>query len=86
MVHFDQKFSPQNKRTYCALGLDRRTWRHNQVLKVLETGLSKKVKDINDGKVPKVGNLERINFVKQGKEATSKNARRLRADERWSGQ
>ena len=72
--------------SHCALGLDRRTWRHNQVLKVLETGLSKKVKDINDGKVPKVGNLERINFVKQGKEATAKNARRLRADERWSGQ
>ena len=72
--------------SHCALGLDRRTWRHNQVLKVLEISLTKKVNDINDGKGPKRDRLERINFVREGKEPSSKSARRVKADERWSGQ
>ena len=71
--------------SHCELGLDRRTWRHNQVLKVLETWLTKKVKEINDGKEPKTVNLQRINFVREGKEPSSKNTRQTRADKRWSG-
>ena len=58
--------------SHCALGLDRRTWRHNQVLKVLENWLTKKVKEINDGKGPKIANLQRINFVREGKAPSSK--------------
>ena len=71
--------------SHCALGLDRRTWRHNQVLKVLENWLTKKVKEINDGKGPKIVNLQRINFVREGKAPSSKNSRHTRADKRWSG-
>ena len=70
--------------SHCALGLDRRIWRHNQVLKVLENWLTKKVIEINDGKGPKIVNLQRINFVRKGKAPSSKNTRHTRADKRWS--
>ena len=71
--------------SHCSLGLDRRTWRHNQVLKVLETKFKAKVDAFNNGKAPKISKLEKINFVRQGKEPAIKNRRSSKADKRWEG-
>jgi hypothetical protein len=55
------------------------------VLKVLEEWFKKRVSEINNGKGPKVEKLDRINFVKQGKETSAKSTKRLKTDERWNG-
>ena len=71
--------------SHCSLGLDRRTWRHNQVLKVLETKFKGKLETINNGKAPKISKLEKINFVREGKEPAVKNCRSSKSDKRWEG-
>ena len=40
---------------------------------------------VNNGKAPKISKLEKINFVKQGKEPTVKNCRSSKSDKRWEG-
>ena len=80
-----QKGTMKHILSHCPLGLDRRTWRHNQVLKVLEEAFSKKVDEINKGKGPRMEKLEQINFVKNGRAPSAKNKKRLKPDERWIG-
>ena len=80
-----QKGTMKHILSHCALGLDRRTWRHNQVLEILEEKLTEKVEEINKGKTPKIEKLEKINFVKEGKETTGKNRKTTKADLRWEG-
>ena len=57
----------------CPLGLDRRTRRHNQVLEVLDESLKGRVDEINKGDSPKIEQVAKINFAKEGKAATLKN-------------
>ena len=70
---------------HCPLGLNRRTWRHNQVLKVLEEALEEKIDEINKGNKPKIEKLEKINFVKEGRNTSVKNKKSRRSDPRWDG-
>ena len=59
-----QKGTMKHILSHCPLGLDRRTWRHNQVLKVLEESLKGRVDEINKGDSPKIEQVAKINFVK----------------------
>ena len=71
--------------SHCSLGLDRRTWRHNEVLKVIEEALKEKVNEINNGGAPKIEELVKINFVKEGKKTNAKNRKAKRSDPKWGG-
>ena len=80
-----QKGTMKHILSHCPLGLDRRTWRHNQVLKVIEAKFKEKLEDINKGKPPKIEKLEKINFVKEGKDPTAMNKKSAKPDSRWDG-
>ena len=71
--------------SHCPLGLDRRTWRHNEVLKVLEEAFKEKIQEINNGSAPQIDELMKINFVKEGKTTNAKNRRSKRSDPKWCG-
>ena len=80
-----QKGTMKHILSHCPLGLHRRTWRHNQVLKVIQDWFKKKIGDINKGNPPKMEKLVKISFVKEGRAATTKNKKTNRNDARWEG-
>ena len=70
----------------CRLSLDRYTWRHNEVLRILYRELCKIVDDINSGKKPQRStSKQRIHFVKPGQQSYYKQKKKTVDDERWNG-
>ena len=71
--------------SHCPMGLNRRTWWHNQVLKVIGKNLKAKLNEINEGKRPKIEEQEEISFVKEGVEVPAKNKVLKKIDDKWLG-
>ena len=80
-----QKGTVKHVLSHCPLGLDRRTWRHNQVLKVLDSAFSRKIEELSKGNVPSIEKVQKIKFVRQGMEPSGKSKKKMVADERWAG-
>ena len=70
----------------CHLGLaERYTWRHNQVLEIIMKALKGKIKDINQGKLPKKSVLNKVDSHPKRKKWSYKAQRTEQADVRWEG-
>ena len=70
----------------CHLSLDRYTWRHNEILKIIHDVLKRKLDQFNDGALPKEEKITRMRFCKAGKAAEFKSHKRVPiTDERWQG-
>ena len=70
----------------CFLALDRYTWRHNEVLKIMFDLTLKQVNEINDGKRPQTTKDKRsIKFFLPGKKNIIRSTKKTVDDERWSG-
>ena len=70
----------------CKLALNRYTWRHNQVLRVLRGALEEKINQFNEGKLPKVEKRERVSFHRAGARSQVGVGEKIYLiDERWRG-
>ena len=69
----------------CQLGLNRYTWRHDQVLSVLVTAFQRKIDQFNAGNIPKTERRAKIAFHKEGCGSLSKTSKSTTADNRWKG-
>ena len=70
----------------CRLSLDKYTWRHNEVLRILYRELCKIVDDINSGKKPQRStSKQRIHFVKPGQQFYYKQKKKVVDYGRWNG-
>ena len=69
-----------------SFNLDRYTWRHNEVLRILYRELSKTTEDITSGKKPQRStSKQQITFVKLGQQSYYKQKKKTVDDERWNG-
>ena len=70
----------------CQLALNRYTWRHNEVLKVIFETAKKQIEKINKGDISLKRNKESyIAFVRPGQKSYYKKSRRKTGNEKWSG-
>ena len=70
----------------CEKALERYTWRHNEVLKIIHRVTEKQIEKINAGKRPRVAvKRQRISFVRPSQQSQYKQTRLTRDDERWAG-
>jgi len=70
----------------CGKALERYTWRHNEVLKIIHRVTEKQIEQINAGKRPRVAKKrQRISFVRPGQQSHYKQTRSTRDDEKWDG-
>ena len=70
----------------CEKALERYTWRHNEVLKIIHRVTEKQIEKINAGKRPRVTvKRQRISFVRPSQQSQYKQTRLTRDDERWVG-
>lgn len=70
----------------CRLNLDRYTWRHNEVLRILYRELNKVVEEINDGKKPqRTVSKRKIVFVRPGQKSYYQRKEKSVNDEKWNG-
>ena len=70
----------------CGRSLERYTWRHNEVLKIIFDVSRKQIEQINIGKKPKKQGKRRImSFVKEGQQDYYKKKRLMKDDESWDG-
>ena len=70
----------------CNLSLNRYTWRHNQVLKVITNLLEIKIKKINEGELPKIERIKKMTFHKAGTTSLKKShTKAYVTDDRWNG-
>lgn len=69
----------------CRLGLNRYTWRHDQVLAVLDAAFKRKVSQFNLGDLPKVEKPGKIAFHKAGSSSIAKSTKSFTIDQRWKG-
>ena len=70
----------------CSLALNRYTWRHNEVLKILFDVTARQLDAINNGKRPqktKAGGS--IKFLRPGQKDFIRPTKKMIADERWAG-
>ena len=72
--------------SHCGRSLDRYTWRHNEVLKIIFDVTSKQIDLINSGKKPqKRGTRRFMSFVKEGQVDHYKKKVPMKNDENWDG-
>ena len=70
----------------CAMALERYTWRHNQVLKIIHRITKDQMDKINGGKRPqKQAVKQRISFVRPGQQSVYKQRESMKVDDRWAG-
>ena len=70
----------------CKLALNRYTWRHNQILRELDTAFRQKLTQVNEGKLPKMEKVEKVAFHKEGKRNQFvPKGKKLISDLRWEG-
>ena len=71
----------------CSKALDRYTWRHNEVLKILYRVTKERIDQINSGKKPqKPAKRGRIPFARPGQKSFYKQKRTTIDDTSWNGQ
>ena len=70
------------KKPECQLALNRYTWRHNEVLKIIVDATEKRLSLINGGKRPQ---KRFMSFVRPGQESFYKPKQTTRTDENWNG-
>ena len=71
----------------CSKALDRYTWRHNEVLKILYRVTKQRIEQINSGKMPqKPAKRGRIPFARPGQKSFYKQKRTTIDDTSWNGQ
>ena len=72
--------------SHCGRSLDRYTWRHNEVLKIIFDVTSKQIDLINSGKKPqKRGTRRFMPFLKEGQVDHYKKKVPMKNDENWDG-
>ena len=70
----------------CSRALDRYTWRHNEVLKVILDVTKKQIALINSGKRPSLpASKQFVSFVRPGQQSYYKQQQQTRKDGRWDG-
>ena len=70
----------------CAKGLDRYTWRHNEVLKILHRVTEEQIEKVNSGKRPqKLAVKNRVPFVRPGQKSFYTQKESTIDDASWNG-
>ena len=70
----------------CTKALDRYTWRHNEVLKIIHRVTKEQIERINSGKRPqKPSRKQQISFVRSGQQSVYKQKKSTTNDATWDG-
>ena len=70
----------------CIKALDRYTWRHNEVLKIIHQVTKEQIERINSGKRPqKPSRKQQISFVRSGQQSVYKQKKSTTNDATWDG-